>query len=179
MLFPEWITVLLPTIALVFSNFFFSSGQILSSMALQYVSVLVVLTVRTGFATVVMIPTCFLSRSFPTVIPTTRQMIYLALLGVLGHVMTFTLWLAGISLTSVSTAGIIAVLQPVISLAISLLLKTERYARYQGVSMALGMLGNTIMIVVHGTVESNSGKGNGLTYILGCLALISSCVSYT
>eukprot|EP00759_Apiculatamorpha_spiralis_P007411 PhF_6_TR1449/c0_g1_i4/m.2584 len=181
MLFPQWATVLLPTFALVLANFFFSSGQILCSIAFRYVSVLVVLTVRMTFTTLAMLITCHVTHSYPKTKPPTSQILFLALTGFLGYVVMLLLWLWGLSKTSVSTAGIIAVLQPVISLFIAVIMKVEKYARYHGVALVLGILGNTIMIVVHGTIDSggNGDESGGITYILGCLALISSCVSYT
>ena len=77
-------------------------------------------------------------------------------------------------MTSVSTAGIIAVAEPVVTLAFSIALKIEPMKGYKGLSMFLGVCGNGVMVGVQGVVSNNADS----TYILGCISVLCSVFGY-
>jgi len=161
-----------PHAALLFGNFLYSSGDIMTSIAVTTVPALVLSTLRAGLASIVLIAISHLSGSYPKDFPERMQIFWLALSGLIGTTASFTLWFQGIAMTTVSTAGVISVGEPVLTMIVSLSLKVETFAVYKGVALLIGVIGNIIMLALEGA------KGEaGAHYMIGCFMLFFSILS--
>jgi len=166
------ISTYLPHAALLFGNFLYSSGQVVSSIAMTTMPPLVLITVRAGLASVVLVAISYLTGSYPKDFPERIQIFWLALSGLIGTTAALTLWFQGIAMTTISTAGIISVGEPVLTMIASLALHVESFAVYKAVALLIGVTGSIIMLAVEGA------KGEaGAHYMIGLILLFFSIVS--
>lgn len=131
-------------IKLVIAAFFWASSAIAGKLMLETFLPSQITFLRFGFATIILILFVLFKKETPTI--SFKEHFKLALLGVVGVSLCYYFYFKGLNLSSALNAGLIEATIPLITLAISIGIKEEKFNIKNSIGFTLAYIG--VLIVV-------------------------------
>lgn len=140
-------------------------GYLLGQVAARELDPLVLTSLRTAMAAVLMTPVFFALGGFRTFRPTRLQWRGLAALALIGTVMNSLLFIIGLSYTTPANSALIYALTPAVVLLLAVLAyRDERISLGKALGVAIAFSGVLVLFVGQGkSFEGNLVLGNALT----------------
>jgi len=158
-------------IKLILAAFFWASSAIAGKLMLEIFHPSQVTFLRFGVATLILVIFVLLEKKRTTI--SLREHLKLAILGIVGVSLCYYFYFEGLNLSSALNAGLIEATIPLITLAISIGIKEEKFNVKNSVGFALAYLG--VIIVVTNLDFSVIANSN---YNMGDLLLLISTVCF-
>lgn len=158
-------------VKLVLAAFFWASSAIAGKLMLETFLPSQITFLRFGFATIILIFFIFFEKEKPSI--SLHEHIKLALLGVVGVSLCYYFYFRGLNLSSALNAGLIEATIPLITLAISIGIKEEKFNIKNSIGFALAYIGVIIVVTkLDFSVIANS------KYNIGDLLLLISTLCF-
>ncbi|HLI06838.1 MAG TPA: DMT family transporter [Ktedonobacteraceae bacterium] len=157
---------------LILANVLWACSYVAAKVALRDVSVNLMLALRMGIASLVLLPLLVARRGELRL--TRKDLPMLALLALVGFVINKLLEYGGLALTTASDVALLIASESIFTAALSWLLLRERFKPLTGVALLLGFAG--VYLIIERSLVPNIPSGGGAWRIVGDLMVVLALI---